>query len=35
LREIKKRFPDEKVIFVGDSVGDMVAGQQADLFIGC
>jgi phosphoserine phosphatase len=33
LRELKKRFPEEKIIFVGDSVGDMMAGQQADLFI--
>lgn len=35
LREQKKRFPDEKTVFIGDSVGDMIAGQQADVFIGC
>lgn len=35
LRELKKRFPEEKIVFIGDSVGDMIAGQQADLFIWC
>lgn len=35
LRELKQRFPDEKIIFIGDSVGDMIAGQQAHLFIWC
>jgi len=35
LREIKKRFPDEKIVFIGDSVGDMNAWLQADQFIGC
>lgn len=35
LREIKKRFPDEKIIFIGDSVWDMIAWTQADQFIGC
>lgn len=35
LRELKKRFPEEKIVFIGDSVRDMIAWQQADLFIGC
>jgi HAD superfamily phosphoserine phosphatase-like hydrolase len=35
LRELKKRFPEEKIVFIGDSVGDMIAGQQADVFIAC
>lgn len=35
LRELKKRFPEEKIVFIGDSVWDMIAGQQADLFVWC
>jgi len=35
LRELKKRFPDDKIAFIWDSMGDMIAGQQADYFIWC
>lgn len=35
LRECKKRFPEDKLIFIWDSVGDMIAWQQADQFIWC
>lgn len=27
------QYPEEKIVFVGDSVGDMEAGNSADLFI--
>lgn len=35
LRELKKRFPEEKIVFIWDSFGDMIAWQQADQFIWC
>lgn len=35
IRELKKRFPEETIVFIGDSVGDMIAWDQADMFIGC
>lgn len=35
LRELKKRFPEEKIVFIWDSMGDLIAWQQADMFIWC
>ena len=34
ISQLKKQFPEEKIIFVGDSVGDMLAGKSTDLFVG-
>jgi 2-hydroxy-3-keto-5-methylthiopentenyl-1-phosphate phosphatase len=30
---LRKEHKNKKIIFVGDSVGDMEAGKSADLFI--
>lgn len=35
LREIKKQYPQESIVFIWDSYGDYLAGKQANLFIWC
>jgi len=30
---LRNKYKDKKMVFVGDSVGDMEAGNAADLFI--
>jgi 2-hydroxy-3-keto-5-methylthiopentenyl-1-phosphate phosphatase len=30
---LRKNYPHDPIIFIGDSVGDMEAGAYADLFI--
>ena len=34
ISSLKSKFPRENVVFIGDSVGDMFAGKNADMFIG-
>jgi 2-hydroxy-3-keto-5-methylthiopentenyl-1-phosphate phosphatase len=33
IETIRNNYPQDPVVFIGDSVGDMEAGSYADLFI--
>lgn len=34
IEQLRQYYPSQKIIFSGDSVGDMRSGRYADLFIG-